>query len=72
VVNSALSMHKKETQKPLANFSEADLHGHLQNTTHISSKSTATIKADEKALLYDDYQLYAALTILKSLALAKH
>ena len=69
----ALAMPKKETKNPLANFSEADLHGHLQNgTTKISSKSKAKAKADEKALLYDDYQLYAALTILKSLALAKH
>jgi carboxyl-terminal processing protease len=68
----ALAMPKKEAKNPLANFSEADLHGHLQNGTKISSKSKAKTKADEKALLYDDYQLYAALTILKSLALAKH
>jgi len=68
----ALSMPKKETINPLASFSESDLHGHLQNTTKISSTSKAKAKADEKALLYDDYQLYAALTILKSLALAKH
>jgi len=68
----ALSMPKTAAQNPIANFSEADLHGHLKNTTKISSKSKAKLKADEKALLYDDYQLYAALTILKSLALAKH
>ena len=68
----ALSMPKKSEKNPIANFSEADLHGHLQNGTKISSTSKAKIKADEKALLYDDYQLYAALTILKSLALAKH
>lgn len=68
----ALSMPKTSEKNPIANFSEADLHGHLQNGTKISSASKAKIKADEKALLYDDYQLYAALTILKSLALAKH
>lgn len=71
-----IAVPKKQKESPLAGFSEADLHGHLKNA---NKKQTVAIKSpskkakiDEKALLYDDYQLYAALTILKSLALVKH
>jgi carboxyl-terminal processing protease len=77
-----ISVPKKKQENPLANFSEADLHGHLKNgTSGKNSEDTKTIaikshnkqsKIDEKALLYEDYQLYAALTILKSLALSTH
>lgn len=68
-----LSVPKKQKDNPLAGFSEASLHGHLENGKQVAIKShPKKAKADEKALLYDDYQLYAALTILKSLVLARH
>ncbi len=68
-----IAVPKKQKENPLVGFSEADLHGHLQNGNDVVIKSdTKKSKVDEKALLYDDYQLYAALTILKSLVLAKH
>ncbi len=70
-----IAVPKKQKENPLADFSEADLHGHLQNGTKkevVIKSHDKKSKMDEKALLYDDYQLYAALTILKSLALAKH
>jgi carboxyl-terminal processing protease len=76
IVIDEIAIPKKQKENPLAGFSEASLHGHLKNGT---SKKEVVIKSndkksklDEKALLYDDYQLYSALTILKSLALARH
>lgn len=69
-----IAVPKKEKDNPLADFSEADLHGHLKNGTKkevVIKSHDKKSKLDEKALLYDDYQLYAALTILKSLALTK-
>lgn len=63
----------KNTSKDegFAGFSEADLSGHLLNKNEkgetITNQST---KADQD-LLHEDYQLYAALTILKGLAVAK-
>ena len=67
-----IAVPKKQKENPLADFSEADLHGHLKNGKEVTIKShDQKTKMDEKTLLYDDYQLYAALTILKSLALAK-
>nr|WP_019217946.1 S41 family peptidase [Legionella tunisiensis] len=55
-----------------AGFSEADLSGHLLNKDEKGeqSKTNESVK-DDKALLHEDYQLYAALTILKGLAVAK-
>lgn len=55
------------------NFSEADLSGHILNGNktddHYSKAKLST--ADDTNLLHEDYQLYEALTILKSLAVAK-
>lgn len=54
-----------------AGFSEADLSGHLLNTDNQQSKNSSEAIKDDEALLHEDYQLYAALTILKGLAVAK-
>ncbi len=51
-----------------ASFSESDLSGHLVNNEQLKENSNAV--KDDKALLHEDYQLYAALTILKGLAVA--
>jgi len=54
------------------NFSEADLSGHLLNKTDDKqSLKTKASSTDEAKLLHADYQLYAALTILKGLAVAQ-
>ncbi|MGQ3888019.1 S41 family peptidase [Legionella sp. CNM-1927-20] len=58
-------------------FSEADLSGHLDDGSSTEKQQASpavegneSIKNDQ-ALLHEDYQLYAALTILKGLALAR-
>lgn len=53
-----------------AGFSEADLSGHLLNNDQQNKANKEKAKEDQ-ALLHEDYQLYAALTILKGLAIAK-
>ena len=53
----------------LAGFSEADLNGHLQNKS-AAQKANHEGTKDDETLLHEDYQLYAALTILKGLAIA--
>ena len=53
--------------KPNGQISEADLHGHLENTNNGSSKeSSETLNIDEE-LVTKDNQLYEALTLLKGL-----
>ena len=52
-------------------FKESDLTGHLLNTSKSQEANTAANALDEKQLLHEDYQLYAALTILKGLVVAK-
>ena len=53
------------------NFSESDLSGHLANGNTTVKANANLPTADEQNLLHEDYQLYAALTILKGLAVAK-
>lgn len=53
-----------------AGFSEADLNGHILNQDNKNGLNQQATK-DDDALLHEDYQLYAALTILKGLAVAK-
>lgn len=55
-----------------ADFSEANLSGHLLNQSD-KAKPEGTQSADnnDEALMHEDYQLYAALTILKGLAVAQ-
>ncbi len=52
-------------------YSEADLGGHLLNTNKTKEATKKSPLAYEQSLLHEDYQLYSALTILKSLAVAK-
>ncbi len=58
-------------QKDALNFSEADLSGHILNGNKTKAAVAKSSTADEQHLLHEDYQLYAALTILKSLVVAK-
>lgn len=54
-----------------AGFSEADLSGHLLNKNDVQANAKNETVKDDQTLLHEDYQLYAALTILKGLAVAK-
>jgi carboxyl-terminal processing protease len=57
-----------DEKKNFSGFAEADLSGHIANK---NEKPTAKVTNDEQNLIHEDYQLYAALTILKGLAVAK-
>lgn len=59
----------KTTTESFSGFSEADLSGHLANANKLSKNIATTT---EQNLVHEDYQLYAALTVLKGLAVAKH
>lgn len=53
-------------------FSEADLSGHLLNKNEkVEVTNEEQSEKADQALLHEDYQLYAALTILKGLSIAK-
>ncbi|MDP3560127.1 MAG: S41 family peptidase [Legionellaceae bacterium] len=55
------------TKTNIDDFSEASLQGHIANKTESKAEKTSD---KDQALLHEDYQLYAALTILKGLAVA--
>jgi carboxyl-terminal processing protease len=71
IVVDEIAVPKSKSKNDLSNFSEADLNGHLlnKNESKVQGESDKDLKSDE-ALLHEDYQLYAALTILKGLAIA--
>ena len=78
VVEELTISNDKPKMNPLAGFSEATLTGHLnngntKNTTNATQVNNmhAIISSDESKLLHEDYQLYAALTVLKGLAVAQ-
>lgn len=58
---------KKDT---LAGFTEADLNGHLINKDNSENTESKNIQIQTGDLIHEDYQLYAALTVLEGMALA--
>ena len=52
-------------------FEEADLSGHIPNKNATQTAPVKKSTNDEKNLIREDYQLYAALTILKGLDVAQ-
>lgn len=62
----------KTAAKPsdLTGFSEANLNGHLVNKNNLETTKAKDIKAQLDDLMHNDYQLYAALTVLEGMALA--
>ncbi|KTD23838.1 carboxy-terminal protease [Legionella lansingensis] len=71
IVVEEISVPKADNKAgAFAGFSEADLNGHLLNGETEKQGNHLAVKDDED-LLHEDYQLYAALTILKGLAVAK-
>lgn len=73
IIVEEVSINKENEDGKFKGFSEAELQGHLLNKADVKDGKAAIKKAsgdDEQKLIYDDYQLYAALTILKGLAVA--
>jgi carboxyl-terminal processing protease len=54
-----------------AGIAETDLSGHLANPSDAQKTDIKQAKNDNQDLLHEDYQLYAALTILEGLAVAQ-
>ncbi|AHE67889.1 S41 family peptidase [Legionella oakridgensis] len=73
IVIEEVSIAKAENEDKFSGFSEADLNGHLLNgndADHKKSNLEQATSQDEHNLIREDYQLYAALTILKGLSVA--
>ncbi|GGI89778.1 S41 family peptidase [Legionella impletisoli] len=76
IIVEEVSIPKAEDEAKFTGFTEADLNGHLLNNNSNDPKakekilSSAPTTEDEQDLIHNDYQLYAALTILKGLAIA--
>lgn len=66
-----LDLSKDHSVKDTTDYSEADLSGHLQNGNQNASGGNDQADNSNLDLLHKDYQLYAALTILKGLAVAR-
>ncbi len=60
-----------ENKDAFAGIAEADLSGHILNKNNPQESTLKSSATDEQKLLHEDYQLYAALTILKGLAVAE-
>lgn len=60
-----------EEKGSFSGFAEADLSGHLVNQNNAEGTIEQQANKDDQILLHEDYQLYAALTILKGLAVAQ-
>lgn len=58
-----------QKKSDLTGFSEADLSGHIINKNNAENKA-AKNELDTSNLIHEDYQLYAALTVLEGMALA--
>ncbi|MDP1602809.1 MAG: S41 family peptidase [Legionella sp.] len=72
IVIEEIQVAKGTTKPEFSDYSEADLSGHLLNGNEQKELVNGEQSPkDDQSLMHDDYQLYAALTILKGLALAK-
>jgi carboxyl-terminal processing protease len=68
IVVEEIAVPKSEDISAAIGLSEAELNGHLSNGNMKQKTNSDKPTADETNLLHEDYQLYAALTILKGLA----
>lgn len=66
-----LDLSKNNSLKDSADYSEADLNGHIQNSSDTVINNADQSIQNDNELLHKDYQLYAALTILKGLAVGR-
>jgi len=72
IIIEEIEVPKNAEKSDTMGFSEADLNGHLANKSDAAAQaSEAQLEKQNEALLHEDYQLYAALTILKGLSVAQ-
>jgi carboxyl-terminal processing protease len=71
IIVEEISIPKNTDKSSFSGFSEVDLSGHLNNANAVQKNPKGQPNSDEVNLLHEDYQLYAALTILKGLAVAQ-
>ena len=71
IVVEEIAVPKDTDKSTFKGITEADLSGHLDNGNKIQKVDPNQPTPDEDTLLHEDYQLYAALTILKGLAVAQ-
>ena len=72
IVIEEISVANSAQDSALKGFNEASLHGHILNKSQDTLKDIqADTNKSDTQLMHDDYQLYAALTILKGLVVAK-
>lgn len=70
VVNEVEIPKTAAKSSELTGFSEANLNGHLVNKNNSETTKTKEAKVQVDDLMHNDYQLYAALTVLEGMALA--
>ena len=68
IVVEEIAVPKSDDLSGVIGLSEAELNGHLNNGNLKQKTNSDKPTLDETSLLHEDYQLYAALTILKGLA----
>ena len=71
IIVEEVKVPKSTNNDDASNYSEADLSGHLLNTNKSATAALSKDASDEKSLMQEDYQLYAALTVLKGLSIAE-
>lgn len=72
IVIEEVKMGKVDETADALGFSEADLSGHILNENDKQPDTKVSVaNKEEQQMLHQDYQLYAALTVLKGLAVAK-
>lgn len=72
IVVDAINIPKNSSAKnTFLDLAESDLSGHLLNNNPAENNKAKEVVGNDEKLLHEDYQLYAALTILKGLAVAK-
>jgi carboxyl-terminal processing protease len=71
VIVEEISVPKNKSPDEFKGLTEADLSGHLANGNKRTTISPNQPSLDETTLLHEDYQLYAALTLLKGLAVVQ-
>lgn len=72
IVVEEVSVPDKDKGKgSFSGFAEADLSGHIPNKNDATTAVTKQAAKEDQNLIHEDYQLYAALTILQGLAVAQ-
>lgn len=66
------ALPKPNGEQNTLGFSESELNGHLLNANKANEEPIIKKDVADQHLLHDDFQLYAALTILKGLAATQH